>query len=212
MKRLLISCTFFLAFILAFNTTLVYSADESNSAPGKNGSAEAGKGWSRWISVDSYKIGCGDILEIVTWKEPDFSRGQVLVRIDGKITFPLLDDIQASGRTSLDIKKDIETGLKKFIENPIVTVTVIAPNSQKFYILGEIRKTGEYPLIKDLTVLQAFALAGGFTDWASKKEIILYRNEDGKDKILRVNYKNIIRGTDFSQNIHIKANDTIIVP
>ncbi len=212
MKKTLFLLSFCLALILIFNTPPVYSGDESTSITGQNEPAKTGKKWSRWVFTDSYKIGSGDVLEIVTWKEPDFSREEVLVRIDGKITFPLLGDIQASGQTSLQIKKDIETGLINFVENPVVTVTVRKPDSQKFYILGEIQNTGEYVLIKELTVLQAFALAGGFTDWASKKEIILLRNEDGKDKILRVNYKKIIQGKDFSQNIHIKANDTIIVP
>lgn len=158
-----------------------------------------------------YKIGSGDVLEILTWKEPDFSI-EVLVRLDGKITFPLLDDIQAAYLTPLELKKDIETKLKQFIEDPIVTVTVKNPASQKFYILGEIAHTGEYQLFKDLTVLQAFALAGGFTEWASKKEIILLRIENGQEKILSINYKNIVKGKDFSENIKIKANDTIIVP
>ena len=158
-----------------------------------------------------YKIGSGDVLEILTWKEPDFST-EVLVRLDGKITFPLLDDIQAAHLNPLQLKKDIETKLKQFIEEPIVTVTVKNPASKKFYILGEIAHTGEYQLFKDLTVLQAFALAGGFTEWASKKEIILLRIENKQEKILRVNYKNIVKGKDFSQNIKIKANDTIIVP
>jgi polysaccharide export outer membrane protein len=88
----------------------------------------------------------------------------------------------------------------------------MAPLSQKFYILGEVLKTGEYPLVKHLTVLQAFALAGGFTEWASKKEIILLRNEGGRDKIYRINYKDIAKGKDFSQNIKLRPDDTIIVP
>ena len=212
MKKTLLLLSFCLALILLFSTPQVYSADESTSVPGKNEPAETGKRWSRWVSLDSYKIGSSDVLEIVTWKEPDFSRGEVLVRIDGKISFPLLGDIQATGRTPLQVKDEIEAGLKDFIANPIVTVTVKIPGSQKFYILGEVENTGEYVLMKDLTVLQAFALAGGFTKWASKKEIILHRNEDGKDKIIRVNYKKIVQGKDFSQNIHIKVNDTIIVP
>ena len=112
----------------------------------------------------------------------------------------------------MQLKKNIETGLKDFVESPVVTVTVRNSESQKFYILGEVVNTGEYNLIKDLTVLQAFALAGGFTEWASKKEIILMRYEDGKDKIYRINYKDIMKGKDFSQNKRIKANDTIIVP
>jgi len=193
--------SFCLASILVFSTPPVYSGD-----------AQTGKEWSRWVFLDSYKVGSGDILEIVTWKEPDFSRDEVLVRIDGNITFPLVGDIQASGRTPLQVKKEIEAGLKDFVDNPIVTVTVKVPGSQKIYILGEVANTGEYALMKDLTVLQAFALAGGFTEWASKKEIILLRNENGKEKIIRVNYKNIIQGKSFSQNIHLKANDTIIVP
>jgi len=212
MKRFLFICSFCLSLILAFNTPQVFSADKSTSVSGKNESSETGKGWSRWISLDSYKIGTSDVLEIVTWKEPDFTKNEVLVRIDGKISFPLLGDIQASGRTPLQVKDKIEAGLKDYIDNPIVTVTVRSPASKKFYILGEVEKTGEYVLMKDLTVLQAFALAGGFTKWASKKEIILLRNEDGKEKIMRVNYKKIVQGKDFSQNIHIKVNDTIIVP
>ena len=158
-----------------------------------------------------YKIGSGDVLEIITWKEEDFTR-EVFVRMDGKITFPLLDDIHAAGRTTMQIKKEIETKLKEFIENPVVTINVKNPLSQKFYILGEVVNTGEYQLVKKLTILQAFALAGGFTEWASKNEIILLRNEDGIDKIIRVNYKNIIKGKDLSQNVNIKVNDTIIVP
>ena len=212
MKQTSLIVSFCLALILAFNTLQVYSADETTSVTGKNESAETGKGWSRWISLDSYKIGSSDVLEIMTWKEPDFTRNEVLVRIDGKISFPLLGDIQASGRTPLQVKDKIEAGLKDYIDNPIVTVTVKSPASKKFYILGEVAKTGEYVLMKDLTVLQAFALAGGFTQWASKKEIILLRNEDGKEKIIRVNYKEIVKGKDFSQNIQIKVNDTIIVP
>lgn len=165
------------------------------------------------VEVDNnyYRIGKGDILEIITWKEEDFSR-EVFVRIDGRITFPLIDDIQAVGRTTMQVKKEIETKLKEFIEDPIVTVILKNPLSQKFYILGEVLKTGEYQLAKKLTILQAFSLAGGFTEWASKNEIILLRNENGIEKIIRVNYKNIIKGKDLSQNVSIKVNDTIIVP
>lgn len=159
-----------------------------------------------------YHIGNGDILEIITWKEPDFSREEIIVRLDGKISFPLLNDITATGKTPTELKKDIETGLKEYVASPNVTVTVRNAASQRFYILGEIANTGEYPLVKDLTVLQAFALAGGFTEWASKKEIILVRREGGKDKVIRVNYKDIIKDKDFSQNVKIKADDTIIVP
>ena len=160
---------------------------------------------------DTYFIGSGDILEITTWKEEDFSREEILVRLDGMITFPLINDIQAKDRTPMQVKQDIEEKLKDYVENPVVTVTVRTSGSKRFYILGEIANTGEYPLVKGLTVLQAFALAGGFTEWASKKEIILLRNENGQDKLYRINYKNIAKGKDIKQNVTLKADDTIIV-
>ena len=160
---------------------------------------------------DTYKIGSGDILQILVWKEPDLST-EIFVRMDGMISLQLLNDVQASGRTPMQLKEDIEKRLKEFVEETTVTVIVKVPTSQKYYILGEIGRTGEYDLLKELTILQAFARAGGFTEWASKTKIILLRIENGKEKIITINYKDIIKGKDFSQNILIKADDTIIVP
>lgn len=162
--------------------------------------------------ISDYRIGNGDILEILTWKEPDFSREGIIVRLDGKISFPLLNDVPASGKTPAELKKSIEAGLKEYVASPNVTVTVSNAASKRFYILGEVVRTGEYPLTKNLTVLQAFALAGGFTEWASKKEIILFRQESGKERVIQINYKDITKDKDFSQNVKIKADDTIIVP
>ncbi|BBO81353.1 sugar ABC transporter substrate-binding protein [Desulfosarcina ovata subsp. sediminis] len=161
---------------------------------------------------DSYLIGNGDILEIVTWKEPDFSREEIIVRLDGKISFPLLDDVMAAGKTPTRLKLDIQDGLKAYVSEPHVTVTVRSAASKRFYILGEVVRTGEYPLTKSLTVLQAFALAGGFTEWASKKEIILFRRHQGQETVIRIDYKDILKGKDFSQNVEIQADDTIVVP
>ena len=160
----------------------------------------------------TYIIGAGDILEIVTWKEPDFSREEVLVRTDGFISFPLLNDVKAAGLTPNELKISLQKGLADYVTKPEVTVTIVTSNSKKFYILGEVLNTAEYPLNKNLTVLQAFALAGGFTEWASKKEIILMRKENGEDKIYRVNYKAIVKGKDIGQNIILRPDDTIIVP
>lgn len=159
-----------------------------------------------------YIIGNGDILEVVTWREPDFSRDAITVRLDGKISFPLLNDVQAAGKTPTQLKTIIEKGLKEYVSAPTVTVTVVNAASKRFYILGEVAHTGEFPLVKDLTVLQAFAIAGGFTEWASKKEIILFRHEGGKEKVIQINYKDIIKDKDFSQNVKLQADDTIIVP
>jgi polysaccharide export outer membrane protein len=169
-------------------------------------------GWTLDTVGEPYQIGIGDILEITTWKEQDFTRDNVVVRTDGKISFPLINDFPAAGLSPMELKYNIEKGLKAYVSNPVVTVHIKDAVSQKFYVLGEVQKTGEYPLAKHLTVLQAFALAGGFTEWASKDEIILLRHEGGKDKIYRINYKDIARGKDFSQNLKLKADDTIIVP
>jgi polysaccharide export outer membrane protein len=173
---------------------------------------KASESWTLETVGDPYQIGVGDLMEIITWKEPDFSRENVFVRTDGKISFPLLNDFPAAGLSPMELKYNLEKALKAYVDHPVVTVHVTNPLSQKFYVLGEVMRTGEYPLVKHLTVLQAFALAGGFTEWASKNEIILLRNEGGRDKIFRINYKNIIKGKDFSQNLKLKADDTIIVP
>jgi polysaccharide biosynthesis/export protein len=162
--------------------------------------------------ADIYIIGSGDILEIVTWKEPDFSRKEIVVRLDGNISFPLLDDIVAAGRTPTQLKFEIQNRLIDFVAEPNVTVTVREAASKKFYILGEVTNTGEYPLTKKLTVLQAFAIAGGFTEWASKKEILVFRNENGQEKVIRVNYKKIVKGEDADLNVMLEADDTIVVP
>ncbi len=159
-----------------------------------------------------YHIGVGDKLQIITWKEPDFSREEIVVRLDGKISFPLINDVVAAGKTPAQLKAELENQLKDFVANPNVTVSLREGTSNHFYVLGEVMNTGEYPLTKNLTVLQAFAVAGGFTEWAAKKEIILLRRENGADTVYRINYRDILKGKDFSQNIQIRANDTIIVP
>ena len=95
---------------------------------------------------NTYRIGASDILSVITWKEPDFTLNEVLVRIDGKISFPLLNDVQAAGLTPLMLRDVIENGLKEYISAPTVTVSVVNPASKKFYILGEVARTGQYPL------------------------------------------------------------------
>jgi len=192
-----------LIIVFALTSSQIYAQDKKSSV--KLGSIGE-------TLVDSYQIGIGDVLGITTWKEPDFTRENVLVRTDGKISFPLLNDFPAAGLSPIELKYNLEAALKSYVEHPVVTVHVIQAVSQKFYILGEVVRTGEYPLVKHLTVLQAFALAGGFTEWASKKEIILLRHEGGKDRIYRINYKDIASGKDFSQNLKLKTDDTIIVP
>lgn len=158
-----------------------------------------------------YKVGVGDVLEVLTWKEPDFSR-DIRVRMDGKISFPLLDDIQAAGRSTADIKDEIENNLKDYINHPVVSVSIKLPESQKIYILGEVLKPGEYPLAKQLTVLQALAMCGGFTEWASKDEILVIRDEAGETTAIPVDYNDLEAGEALEQNIALKADDIIVIP
>jgi len=188
-------CSFFMLFFVCFCLAGNVVAAESTKAS---------------TDVD-YKIGIGDVLQVTTWKEEDLTFEKVFVRNDGKITIPLLDDIQAEGRTTMELKKVIETGLAEFVEAPTVTVVLANPGSQKYYILGEIIGVGEYPLIKKLTVVQAFALAKGFTEWASKDEIILFRRDNGKEQMIKIDYDDITDG-ELGNDIQLKADDIIIVP
>ena len=193
--------------ILALTTVILFVGSSTASSQDKPLQT-----WSAKSQASEYRIGAGDVLEISTWKEPDLSRKEILVRVDGRISFPLLSDIPAAGMTPVELTETIQKGLANYITAPVVTVTVINPGSQKIYILGEVGKTGEYPLFKNLTVLQAFALAGGFTQWASKDEIILMRKEGVKEKIYKINYKDIVKGRDVENNLTLQANDTIVVP
>ncbi|KPJ75280.1 MAG: hypothetical protein AMJ54_15440 [Deltaproteobacteria bacterium SG8_13] len=203
-------------FDYGFELSIVLAAILFFTAPGQAATAQSkGKTATQRVAKansNSYSIGAGDILKIVTWKEPDFTVDEILVRTDGNISFPLLNDVKAAGRSPEDLKNEIEARLKDFVSAPEVTVTVLNPGSKRFYILGEVQRTGEYPLVKDLTVLQAFALAGGFTEWASKKEIILVRLEKGKRVVITINYKDLAKGKNLDQNVLIKPDDTIIVP
>ncbi|MBA2848552.1 polysaccharide export protein [Thermosulfuriphilus ammonigenes] len=158
-----------------------------------------------------YTIGPGDVLEVLVWHEPDLSRSEIIVRTDGMITLPLVNDIRAAGLTPMELKGAIEKKLKKYIEVPEVSVTV-KQSYKVFYIIGKINKPGEYPLVKRLTVLQALSKAGGLAEWANEENIIILRREGNKEKKLRFNYKRVIQGEDLEQNIFIRPDDTIVVP
>jgi len=159
----------------------------------------------------NYVIGPQDVLDISVWKEPELTRA-VPVRPDGKISMPLLNDVQAAGKTPLQLAADITTGLKKFVTDPQVTVIVTTINSQRVYILGEVNRAGAYPLLPDMTVLQALSSAGGFTQYANLKKIYLLRIESGKQVKHPFNYKDVLAGKAADQNIFVRAGDTIVVP
>ena len=162
-------------------------------------------------SGDQYVIGTEDVLYINVWREETLTR-TILVRADGKISMPLIDDVQAAGLTPLQLKQVITEKLKQFIDNPNVSVVVTEANSFKVYVTGEVRTPGVYRLKSETTLLQIIPMAGGFTDWANQKKIMIIRKEGGKEKRITANYKKIIEGDDSKSNIVLKPGDTIVVP
>jgi len=162
---------------------------------------------------DSFVIGNDDVLAINVWKEPDISRPTVSVRSDGKISLPLVGEVQAAGLTPLKLEKDIASKLKNFISEPEVTVMVQQVNSQKFNILGQVARPGTYVIANSPTVLDAIALAGGFRDFAKQKSIyVLRQNADGSQTRIPFNYKEVVKTQSPAQNIKLQPRDTIIVP
>jgi polysaccharide biosynthesis/export protein len=159
----------------------------------------------------NYVIGAQDVLDINVWKEPDVSR-VVPVRPDGKISLPLLNDVQAAGLTPAQLAAQITESLKKYVTSPQVTVIVATINSQRVYILGEVTRPGAFPLIPGMSVLQALSSAGGFTQFAKVKSIFVRRVENGKESKYPFNYRDVINGKKPEQDILLKAGDTIVVP
>lgn len=161
---------------------------------------------------DTFVIGNDDVLSISVWKEPEISRS-IPVRSDGKISLPLVGELQAAGRTPLKLEQDIAARLKNYIAEPEVTVIVQQINSQKFNILGQVSRPGSYPLTNSMTVLDAIAIAGGFRDFAKQKSIyILRQNPDGTQSRLPFNYKEVLKGSNLAQNVTLQPRDTIVVP
>jgi polysaccharide export outer membrane protein len=158
-----------------------------------------------------YVIGPDDQLSIVYWREKDMS-ADVVVRPDGLISLPLLNDVQASGLTPDQLRQTIAKGAAKFIEDPTVSVVVKAINSRKVFITGQVAKAGPYPLAAPTTVLQLIATAGGVSEYANKKKIVVVRKENGKEITLRFNYEDVMKGKNMAQNIELKPGDSVIVP
>ena len=158
-----------------------------------------------------YLIGPEDVLTIVVWREKDMSTDAV-VRPDGQISLPLLNDLQAVGLTPDQLKASIEKAASKYVAEPNATVIVKAINSRKVHIVGNVIKGGTFPLAGDMTVLQLIAQAGGLQEWADSKKITVMRKQDGKDVVLKFNYKDVVKQKNLQQNVLLKPGDTVIVP
>jgi polysaccharide export outer membrane protein len=159
---------------------------------------------------NSFVIGNDDVLAINVWKEPDFSL-KIQVRSDGKISLPLLGEVQATGRTPLQLEHDIATKLLNYMTKPQVTVMVEQINSKKFNILGQVAKPGPYSLALAPTIVDAIAIAGGPRDFAKQKSIyILRQNPSGGESRITFNYKDFLKGK--IQNVKLEPHDTVVVP
>lgn len=178
----------------------------------KSGSKAAQATSQSAVAADAgYKIGPQDVLRIDVWKEAEISRS-VPVRPDGKISLPLLNDVQAAGLTAMELANNITEGLKKFITSPQVTVTVSEINSRRVYVTGEVTRPGAFPLLPNMTVLQAVTSGGGFTQFARTKNIYVLRNEGGKQTKYPFNYNDVVKGKRPEENITLQPGDTIVVP
>lgn len=205
MRRTFATCTLIALAMISVSALAAQGGNQSkNSDPAPEPNVPASQ------VGPGYIIGPDDMLAISVWKEPDLSE-TLPVRADGMISLPLLNDIRAAGLTPMDLASTITTRLKKYVDDPRVTVIVTQMNSQRVYVTGEVLHPGAMNLTPDMTVLQALANAG-FTEFANTKSIYVLRGEKGAEKKFPVNYKKLIKGQDSSQNIQLKPGDTIVVP
>lgn len=158
-----------------------------------------------------YVIGVEDVLSVVFWKDKEMS-ADVVVRPDGKISLPLLNDVQAAGSTPEQLGQALVAASSKYIEQATVTVIVKEINSRKVFILGQVAKPGAFPLIGTMNVLQLIALAGGVLEYADAKNVTVVRKENGEERRFKFNYKDVVKGKNEQQNIQLQPGDTVVVP
>lgn len=159
-----------------------------------------------------YLIGPGDILEVIVWREEAVSRSELLVRPDGKITMALIDDIQAAGRTPMQLKAALTEAFKKYLTAPQVYVTLKASEANWFSVLGNVNEPGRHHMLAPTTVLQAIAQAKGFNEWASKNNVVIIRGTPPNQQRFEFDYSEVIDGDNIEQNIRLWPGDVIIVP
>jgi polysaccharide export outer membrane protein len=164
------------------------------------------------VSPDEYRVGAGDVLQILVWREPDASLPETIVQADGKISVPLIGEVEAAGLTVEELQKSLVEKMDRYIHNAVVTVHAKQINSRKVYVMGAVKKEGPILLMRPMTVLQALNEAGGFTEFAKKKKIYILRKVDGKQQKLPFDYTEVVKGKNLQQNITLMLDDTIVVP
>jgi polysaccharide biosynthesis/export protein len=174
----------------------------SSSAPANEGKHSA--------SAD-YQIGAEDVLEITVWKEEGLKK-EALVRPDGGVSFPLVGDLQAAGKTAQQLQQELTERLTKFIPKPVVSVAVLKAASYKIYVVGKVNKAGEFTLGRRVDVMQALSMVGGLTPFAAANEIKILRKAAGKEVTYSFDYSKVEKGAELQQNIVLESGDTVIVP
>ena len=158
-----------------------------------------------------YKLHAGDKIEISVWKEPDLQRS-VSVRPDGRFSFPLTGDVVAAGRSVEEVRGDVENRLKKYIPEPVVTVTAVETGGNRVYVIGQVARPGMFVMNPELNVLQALTLAGGPTPFAKLDNISVLRGTGTAQKTLSFRYSQVVEGKSLAQNITLESGDVIVVP
>lgn len=158
-----------------------------------------------------FYLGPGDVLEVSVWKDEALSR-QVVVRPDGKISFPLIGDVLARGRTVEELRQVVEDKIKVYVPDAPVTVIVVQVGSSQVYVVGKVAKPGLYIMGQTLRVMQVLAMAGGMTPFANKDDILIIRKNNGHQRVFKFNYGKVAGGKDLDQNICLKPGDTVVVP
>jgi polysaccharide biosynthesis/export protein len=160
---------------------------------------------------EAYRIGPEDVLEISVWKEEALKK-DVLVRPDGEISFPLAGDLKAAGRTVAEVREEITKRIAKYIPDPVVSVLVNRVASNQIFVIGRVTRPGNFAAGRFVDVLQALAMAGGFTPFADEKDIKIIRRQDGKELVLPFDFRAVSRGQKLEQNIRLQGGDVVVVP
>jgi polysaccharide biosynthesis/export protein len=160
---------------------------------------------------DGYVIGPDDVLTVTFWRDEAMS-AEVVVRPDGKIALPLLNDIQAAGLTPSQLRDVLMASAKRYVEDPNATVVVKQINSRKVFITGMVERPGAYPLTSSMSVMQLIALSGGLKEFAKEQDIVVMRSDNGQQVAYPFNYREILKGRRLHQNIDLKPGDTVVIP
>jgi polysaccharide biosynthesis/export protein len=203
MRQVLIALTV----VLSCGVTGALAADVPASS-----SAETAPGSEARSGPEAaYRVQPGDLLQVTVWKEQDLT-GEVLVRPDGGLSFPLVGDVMAAGKTVDMLREELTARLKRYIPDPVVTIAEKQIGGNEVYIIGKVQRPGGYPFVRPLDVMQALSLAGGGTPYASLNDIVILRRENGQEKAIRFHYSEVARGRDLSENILLESGDTVVVP